>query len=67
MNRLLKLGLIGSIATALCCFTPLLVILLSALGVAAIIPHLDFVLLPLLGAFLLMLVVGLFRQIKVGS
>ena len=67
MNRLLKLGLIGSIATALCCFTPLLVILLSAFGVVAIIPHLDIVLLPLLGAFLLMLVVGLFRQIKASS
>ena len=67
MNRLLKLGLIGSIATALCCFTPLLVILLSALGVAAITPHLDIVLLPLLGVFLLMLVIGLFRQIKASS
>ena len=67
MNRLLKFGLIGSIVTALCCFTPLLVILLSALGVAAIIPHLDIVLLPLLGVFLLMLVIGLFRQIKASS
>ena len=67
MNRLIKFGLIGSIVTALCCFTPLLVILLSALGVAAITPHLDIVLLPLLGVFLLMLVIGLFRQIKASS
>jgi len=33
---------------ALCCFTPILVISLSALGITALIGYLDYVLLPLL-------------------
>jgi len=48
-NRLLGTGIIGTIIAALCCFTPLLVILLSAIGMSAIIGYLDLVLLPALG------------------
>jgi len=49
----LRTGLIGSVVTALCCFTPVLVVLLGALGLAALTPWLDVVLLPLLALFLI--------------
>ena len=47
---LLATGLIGTVVTALCCFTPVLVIVLAAFGLAA--AWLDFLLLPLLTGFL---------------
>lgn len=51
-SRLLKIGLIGSVISALCCFTPLLVVTLSAIGLSAMIGWLDYVLLPALFVFL---------------
>lgn len=60
-RRLVKIGGIGSVVTALCCFTPVLVWLAAGLGVSAVLGYLDLVLLPLLGVFLLVLLVGLFR------
>ena len=50
-NGLLKVGLIGTVIAALCCFTPLLVVLFAAVGLAAVVGYLDFVLLPALGIF----------------
>ncbi|MDH3739741.1 MAG: mercury resistance system transport protein MerF, partial [Alphaproteobacteria bacterium] len=47
-EKLLKIGVIGTIGTGLCCFTPILVILLTTIGLSAIIGWLDFVLLPAL-------------------
>jgi mercuric ion transport protein len=38
--------------TALCCFTPVLVILLSAVGLSAIVGYLDYVLFPALAIFI---------------
>ncbi len=38
----------GSILVALCCFTPILVITLGAVGLGAFTPYLDYVLLPAL-------------------
>ena len=51
-KRLLKTGLIGSAVTALCCFTPVLVFTLGAVGLASILAWLDYVLLPMLALFL---------------
>jgi len=48
----LKTGIIGSIVAALCCFTPVLVLLFGALGLAAIMGYLDYVLMPALIIFL---------------
>jgi mercuric ion transport protein len=60
MNKsLLKTGVIGSVIAALCCFTPILVILFGALGLSALIGYLDYVLFPLLGLFLVLIVVSL--------
>ncbi len=37
---------VGTILVALCCFTPILVITLGAVGLSAFTPYLDYVLLP---------------------
>lgn len=42
---------VGTIAAALCCFTPVLVVLLGALGLSAWLAWLDYVLLPALIVF----------------
>lgn len=51
-KNLLKLGIVASIVTAICCFTPALVVLLGALGLSAWLGWLDSVLIPLLIVFL---------------
>ena len=50
-NGLLRVGIIGTVVTALCCFTPVLVVLLGAVGLSAAIGRLDYVLLPALVLF----------------
>jgi len=61
-NRaLLKTGIIGSILAAICCFTPLLVILFAALGLSALVAWLDNLLLPALALFLGLTVFALVR------
>ena len=60
MNKsLFKVGIIGSVLAALCCFTPILVILYGALGSSALVGYVDYVLFPLLGLCLIVLVVAL--------
>jgi len=51
-NKLLLTGVLGTIFVALCCFTPMLVIVLGAVGLGAILGYLDFVLLPMLFTFI---------------
>ncbi len=48
---LLKTGIIGMTVSALCCFTPVLVLLLGAVGLAAWTGWLDYVLMPALILF----------------
>ncbi|RMH50619.1 MAG: mercury resistance system transport protein MerF [Zetaproteobacteria bacterium] len=59
---LLKIGLVGAGVSAVCCFTPLLVVLFSALGLAAWSTHLDVVLQPSLLFFILLTIYGVYRQ-----
>jgi mercuric ion transport protein len=60
MNKsLLKTGVIGSAIVALCCFTPILVIVFGVIGLSALVGYLDYVLFPLLGIFLIVIVVAL--------
>lgn len=47
-KRLLRNGIIGSVIAALCCFTPVLVIMLGFAGLSAIIGGLDYFLFPLM-------------------
>ena len=55
--NLTKFGVIGSIITGLCCFTPVLVILLGVVGLSWLTGYLDCVLLP---AFLVFVGVTLY-------
>ena len=48
-----KIGIVGTVVTALCCFTPVLVVLLGAIGLSAIVGMLDFILLPALALFII--------------
>ena len=57
-KTLLTTGLVGSIILAVCCATPVLVLLLGAIGLTAWTAHLDAVLLPALGLFVIVTVVA---------
>ncbi len=57
-NRRYRVGIIGAVVAAVCCFTPLLVVLVTVVGWSAIVGYLDYVLFPALGLFLLLAVVG---------
>ena len=61
-NRLLAVGMIGTVIAAVCCFTPALVILLGALGLSALVGLLDFVLLPALATFATITVYALWKR-----
>jgi mercuric ion transport protein len=61
-KTLLRTGIAGSVIVALCCVTPILVVAVSALGLAAIVGWLDFVLFPLLAFFLGLTAFALFRR-----
>ena len=50
-NQLIA-SLTGTVIILICCFTPLLVIVFSAIGLSAIVGYLDYVLLPALGIFI---------------
>ncbi len=52
-KRLMITGVIGSVIAALCCFTPVLVVLFGAVGLGAMIGYLDYVLFPALGIFII--------------
>lgn len=47
-RRLLRGGLIGSVIAALCCFTPILVVLIAGVGLSALVGWLDYALFPML-------------------
>lgn len=50
--NLLKIGIVGTVVSALCCFTPLLVVSFGAIGLASFVGYLDYVLLPALAIFM---------------
>jgi len=61
-GRLLKIGIIGAIVAAVCCFTPVLVLLLAAVGLSAAAGYLDYVLLPATAIFAAIIVYALMRK-----
>lgn len=61
-STLLKTGIIGSAVAALCCFTPVLVVLFGAVGLAAWVGYLDYVLMPALIFFIGLTVYAYFRK-----
>ena len=61
-NTLLTTGIVGTVLAALCCFTPVLVVLLTGVGLSAAIGYLDIVLLPVLGIFIAITFYALWRR-----
>ena len=51
-DRLLRVGIIGIVVTMLCCFAPALLVLTGAVGVAALLGWLDYLLVPAFAGFL---------------
>ena len=65
-DKLLKTGIIGSVIVALCCVTPVLVLLFGVLGLSAAVGWLDFVLLPGLAVFLAITGYALWKRRQIG-
>ena len=61
-GTLLGTGIIGAALAALCCLTPVLVILLGVVGLSAWVGCLDYVLLPALAVFLAITGYALYRR-----
>jgi len=61
-QTLVKTGIIGALIAAVCCATPVLVILLGAVGLSALTGYLDYVLLPALALCIGLIGFGLNRQ-----
>jgi mercuric ion transport protein len=51
-KSLLRLGIVGSVVVALCCFTPVLVLLVGVIGLSVVVGWLDYILFPTLFFFL---------------
>ncbi len=66
-NRLLKVGVVGTVIAAVCCFTPLLVVVLGALGLSALVVVLDYILLPVLALFIALTVYALWKRKRAPS
>ena len=66
-KRLLKTGIIGSVVMALCCFTPILVVLFGVVGLSAAVSYLDLVLLPALAVFLTITGYALWKRSRRGA
>ena len=61
-KNLLRTGIIGTVIAALCCFTPILVVVLGAVGLSAWLGWLDYVLFPALAVFIALTIFGLYRR-----
>lgn len=61
-RTLIRTGAIGGAIAAICCATPVLAVLLPALGLGAWFAKADYVLFPLLFVFLAVLALGLYRR-----
>ncbi len=67
MDKLLGTGIAGSVIMAICCVTPVLVVLVTAVGLSAIVGYLDYVLFPALAFFLGLTGYALYRRSKRAS
>ena len=61
-RRLMRIGIVGTVVAAVCCFTPVLVILLGAIGLSAVIGMLDYVLFPAPALFLGIMIYALWKR-----
>lgn len=63
-DKLLLTGVIGAVVAALCCFTPVVVVLLGVVGLSAFTGVLDDVLIPTLIFFVLLTTYALVRRAR---
>ncbi|WP_169543951.1 mercury resistance system transport protein MerF [Sneathiella aquimaris] len=63
-KNLFKFGIVGSVIAALCCFTPVLVILFGAVGLSAVLGWVDYVLMPALLFFIGLTFYAVYRRQK---
>jgi len=63
-DPLLKIGIVGSVLTGLCCFTPLLGLVFGAIGLTGLLGYADSVLLPALAVFLAITVYALWKRTR---
>ena len=63
-DKLLLTGVVGTVIAALCCFTPVLVVLLGVVGLSALTGVLDYVLMPALVFFVLLTIYALVRRTR---
>jgi len=61
-RRLIATGIVGTVIAAFCCFTPVLVVMLGAVGLSAWLGWLDYVLLPALAFFVALTVHAVRRR-----
>jgi mercuric ion transport protein len=61
-RSLLGVGIGGTIIAALCCFTPILVVLFGLVGLSALVGYLDVVLFPALAFFIALTIYALWRR-----
>ena len=61
-RKVLATGVAGSVIAAICCFTPVLVIILGAVGLSAWLGWIDYVLFPALAMFLAITGYGLYLR-----
>ena len=61
-RTLLRTGIIGTVVAAICCFTPVLVILFGVVGLSALVGYLDYVLFPALAFFAGLTLYALWRR-----
>lgn len=61
-KKLLGTGIVGTVIVALCCFTPLLVVLLGVVGLSAALGWLDYVLFPALAFFIGLTIYAVYRR-----
>lgn len=61
-RKLLGIGIVGTVVVALCCFTPVLVILLGVVGLSAMLGWIDYVLFPALAFFIALTVSAVWRR-----
>ncbi len=61
-SQIFRVGIIGTIVTAVCCFTPVLPFILSAIGISRFVGYLDMVLMPLLAIFAGIAIFGFLKR-----
>ncbi len=61
-NQAVRYGIVGTVIVALCCFTPVLTLLLIGVGIGWAVGYLDYVLLPALFFFVGLTVYAVWKR-----